>query len=264
MSSAPFHLTVCKIGGSVLTGIGAYQAATRALRIPDPASRERLVVVVSAEYGHTDALFGEATQVSAVPDSAALDLLWSTGEIRSVALLTLALQSAGISAVGLNVHETGLRVGAGDDRLELNPLALRAALAHHSVVVVPGFLAVRHQRVVTLGRGGSDWTAVSLAAALGARRCELFKDVDGYFTADPNTAADARAIPALSFADALKLADDGCPLVQRQAIVAARDAGMTLVVRSFAGRGTTLTAQGSGLTAQSAGPSVPTLSHKST
>jgi aspartate kinase len=240
VSSAPFHLTVCKIGGSVLTGIAAYQAATRALGVPDPASSERLVVVVSAEYGHTDALFGEATQMSAVPDSAALDLLWSTGELRSVALLTLALQSAGIPAVGLNVHETGLRVGAGDDRLELNPLALRAALAHHSVVVVPGFLATRHQRVVSLGRGGSDWTAVSLAAALGAHRCELFKDVDGYFTADPNAAGDARPIAALTFADALQFADDGCPLVQRQAIVAARDAGMTLVVRSFTGSGTSL------------------------
>jgi aspartate kinase len=199
--------------------------------------------VVSAESGHTDALFGEAAQLAAVPDAAALDLLWSTGELRSVALLTLALQSAGIPAVGFNVHETGLRVRAGDDRLELNPLALRAALAHHSVVVVPGFLATRHQRVVTLGRGGSDWTAVSLAAALGAGRCELFKDVDGYFTADPNTAADARPIAALTFTEALELADAGCPLVQRQAIVAARNAGMTLVVRSFSGTGSTLSSQ---------------------
>ena len=240
MSNVPFDLTVCKIGGSVLTGLDAYHAATRALGIPDPASRQRLVVVVSAENGHTDALFGEATTLATIPDAAVLDLLWSTGELRSVALLTLALQSAGVQAAGLNVHETGLRLRAGDDRLELNPLALRAALFHHSVVVVPGFLATRHERVVTLGRGGSDWTAVSLAASLGARRCELFKDVDGYFSADPNTHADARAIPALTFADALQLADDGCPLVQRQAIVAARDAGMTLVVRSFTGTGTSL------------------------
>ena len=260
MSNVPFDLTVCKIGGSVLTGLDAYHAATRALGIPDPVSRQRLVVVVSAENGHTDALFGEATKLATVPDAAALDLLWSTGELRSVALLTLALQSAGVPAAGLNVHETGLRLRAGDDRLELNPLALRAALAHHSVVVVPGFLATRHERVITLGRGGSDWTAVSLAASLGARRCELFKDVDGYFSADPNTHADACAIPALTFADALQLANDGCPLVQRQAIVAARDAGMTLIVRSFAGQGTTLTAQGSGLKARS--PAC--LSHQST
>ena len=264
MSKLPFDLTVCKIGGSVLTGIAAYQAATRALRVPDPFSAQRLVVVVSAESGHTDALYGEAARMTAVPDAAALDLLWSTGELRSVALLTLALQAAGIPAVGLNVHETGLRIGAGDDRLELNPLGLRAALAQYSVVVVPGFLATRHQRVVTLGRGGSDWTAVSLAAALGARRCELFKDVDGYFTADPNAAADAQPIAALTFADALQLADDGCPLVQRQAIVAARDAGMTLVVRSFSGAGTTLTAQGSRLKAQGSAPMIPTLSHKGT
>ena len=157
-------------------------------------------------------------------------------------LLPLALRAAGLSATGLNVHQTGLRVdatgAASVDNLVLNPLALRAALGRHDVVVVPGFLATCRQQVVTLGRGGSDWSAVALAAALQASRCELIKDVPGYFTADPKTGSDAALIEALDYSTALEMADAGCPLVQRQAIDHARRAQLPLIVRSFDSLGT--------------------------
>ncbi len=232
------EVTVVKIGGSVLTGADGYATAASfvASRLVD--TDERLVVVVSAEYGHTDELHQEAAAIDAAPDPALLDLLWSTGETRSVALLSLRLRALGASVTGVSVHEIGLKVLPGDERLSFNPLSMRAALSQHRVVVVPGFLAVENHRVVTLGRGGSDWSAVLLAASLGATRCELVKDVDGYFTDDPNTHADAKLIPTITYKDALQMADDGCPLVQRHAIAAAARARLPLVIRSLTSQGT--------------------------
>ena len=232
-------VAVVKIGGSVLSDRAAYARVAASLRSRLTADADaRLVVVVSAEFGHTDELLEEARSVSPEPDTAALDLLWSTGELRSVALLTMSLRAAGVHASAFNVHATGLRLEPGTDRLTLNPLALRAALAGHAIVVVPGFIATQQQRVVTLGRGGSDWSAVMLAAALRADHCELIKDVDGYFTADPHTSADAQLIPSLDYDEALRMADAGCPLVQRQAIAAAAAARLPIVVRSLHSRGT--------------------------
>jgi aspartate kinase len=145
-----------------------------------------------------------------------------------------------VSSTGVSVHETGLRVCSETEQITFNASSLRAALSAHRVVVVPGFLATRANRVITLGRGGSDWSAVLLAASLGAARCELIKDVDGYFTADPNTDASADLIPDLSYAEALRMADAGCPLVQRQAIAEAARARLPLVIRSLASQGTTV------------------------
>lgn len=237
-------VAVLKLGGSVLTDLPSYRTAARFLRDEVVRTRGRVVAVVSAEYGHTDRLLAEADALAGEPDADALDLLWSTGELRSVALLTLALRGEGVSAAGFNVHETGLRVGATDGRrpsaadLTLNPLPLRAALGRHDVVVVPGFLATSRQQIVTLGRGGSDWSAVALAAALGATRCELIKDVPGYFTADPRASAEAALIDHLSYTTALAMADEGCPLVQRQAIDHAQRFHLPLIVRSFDSVGT--------------------------
>jgi aspartate kinase len=241
-------VAVLKLGGSVLSGANPYRRAAAFLRDEVTRTRARIVAVVSAEYGHTERLWHEAQSVSDVVDDDARDLLWSTGELRSVALLTLALRAAGLSATGLNVHETGLRLAcrqadvpvkeAGGGSLVLNPLPLRAALGRHDVVVVPGFLATCRQQVVTLGRGGSDWSAVALAAALQASRCELIKDVPGYFTADPQTTPGASLIGALDYTTALEMADNGCPLVQRQAIDHARRFHLPLIVRSVDSLGT--------------------------
>jgi aspartate kinase len=99
--------------------------------------------------------------------------------------------------------------------VRLNPRHLHAALAHHSIAIVPGFLATNPaQAVVSLGRGGSDLTAVLLAGGLDACRCELIKDVPGYFSSDPHRDPSARHLPSLTFEQALTLADDGCDLVQ--------------------------------------------------
>lgn len=236
-------LSVLKIGGSVLRDDHAY-AATATFLAARLAARgdERLVVIVSAQYGATDELLAEAQAIDRDPCPEALDLLWSTGELRSVARLTLHLQRVGISAVPFNVHQTGLvcpdlareaspRV-AGGGHTTVRPLRLLAALGTSRIVIVPGFLGVSAGGTITsLGRGGSDLTAVLLATAVRADACELIKDVPGYFTADPHRDAAAHQIHDLGVDEALRMADAGCDLVQRGALVAAAEAGLHLVIR---------------------------------
>jgi aspartate kinase len=245
-------LTVLKLGGSVLTNAGAYHHAAAFVRSLTTNPQARVVAVVSAELGHTDALLAEARQLTDAPDADVLALLWSTGELRSVALLAFALQTAGVRASAMNVHECGIRAARQSPEVALNTLAIRVALERFRVVVVPGFLATSGQRVVTLGRGGSDLSAVLLAAALGASRCVLVKDVDGYYTDDPRRRAGAELIQELSYDDALSMADDGCPLVQRQALAEARARGVEVIVRSFESTGTRVAEKTSGFVLQNA------------
>ena len=237
-------LSVLKIGGSVLTGPRAYRQiaafiADRVYRRPG----ERIVAVVSAEFGVTDALLAAAREIVEDPDPSSLDLLWSTGELRSAALLALSLQSAGVNATAIDVQQTGIWQPAHSrDRAasRIRPLRLRALLASHDVVVAPGFLARGEgDSVVSLGRGGSDLTAVILAAGLGAGRCELIKDVPGYFTADPKEDPSARPIPALPYSRAIEMADDGCELVQRAALEAAQAHRVTLQISAIGADTTT-------------------------
>lgn len=231
-------LVVVKLGGSVLSSEKAYHRAAEFLCHRLAATpTEHFVAVVSAQEGDTDSLEQTARRIVEHPTSRALHLLWSIGEIRSVALLTLHLEALGVPVAGLNVQETGLRVGGSNGDagcIAFDPTRLRGALAIHRIAVVPGFLGTNAEgSIVALGRGGSDLTAVLLAAELGAARCELVKDVPGYFSADPHRNAAAQHLPSLTFAEALDLADRGCDLVQRQALEAAERARLRLVVRSL-------------------------------
>lgn len=231
-------IAVIKLGGSVLTTPASYQSAATfiAQRLAANAT-EHLVAVVSAQNGETDALQREAQTICAGPGEAALDLLWSTGELRSVARLCLHLQAQGVRAAALDVRQTGLRIakrGAEISTAAFDSSAIRSALLRRRAVVVPGFLATDATgNIATLGRGGSDLTAVIIAAGLGASRCELIKDVAGYFSADPRLHSNAKNLPRLSFADALAMADAGCELVQRDALLAAERWDLPLLVRSF-------------------------------
>ena len=231
-------VAVVKIGGSILINARAYRRAANFIRNRHRAApQERLVVVVSAQEGATDTLERAARKIAPQPDPAALDLLWSTGEIRSAALLALHLQALGVSARALNIHEAGLKISEGsrdERRVQLDPRRLFSVLAQHAIAVVPGFLAAdSRDTIISLGRGGSDLTAVLLAEGTGACRCELIKDVPGYFTADPHRDPAAQPIPHLTFEDAMTLADAGCDLVQKKAIEAAARSGLPLVVRSL-------------------------------
>lgn len=231
-------LSVLKIGGSVLRDDEAYRSAARYLRERIAAHPdERLVVIVSARHGVTDELLDAARRAAGDPDPVALDLLWSTGEIASVATLALHLHREDVRAIPLNVHQTGLHVGDGPLRAgvaTVHPLRLLAAIAGAPVVIVPGFLGVSAGgAIASLGRGGSDLTAVLLAIALGADGCELVKDVAGYFTADPHIDPLAHHIHTLPIDRAIAMAAEGCDLVQAAALEAARSAVLPITVRSL-------------------------------
>lgn len=236
-SAAPADIVVVKLGGSVLTRPARYRRCARQIaRQTRRRPATRWVVVASARFGVTDQLERRARSIHPGPDPAVLDLLWLTGELRSVATLTLHLHALGVNASGLNAHQCGLEVAGADPArvadVRVDPLPITQQLCRHAVVVVPGFFARgSEQTAVSLGRGGSDLTAVLLAAGLGARRCELVKDVPGYFSKDPHRYADARPLPRLTFAQALRLAAEGCDLVQPRALVAAAEADTPLVVR---------------------------------
>jgi aspartate kinase len=236
-------IVVLKLGGSVLTGSKAFRRAALFLkRRLERDAAEKLVVVVSAQKLATDALERRARGILREPSVRALDLLWSTGELRSVALLALHLQAASVSTVGLNVHETGLQFSGAEQgysaRPKLTGRHLESALTEHPVVIVPGFLAARSDgAMVSLGRGGSDFSAVLLAIGLRAARCELIKDVAGYFEEDPNRNASAVHLPRVSFEKAIAMARAGCELVQMRALLAAGEARLALRIRSMDERG---------------------------
>jgi aspartate kinase len=231
MSITARGITVLKLGGSVLRDLPSYHAYARLIRDRlHTAPRARFVVVVSARFGETDELLSLARSISGTAGGSTLDLLWSTGEIRSVATLALCLQALGVRAAALDVHQTGIQ---RFERLDVDPRPLRSALDDHDVVIAPGFLAAGDGgQVVTLGRGGSDLSAVAISAAIRADRCELLKDVPGYFTADPNQDPHAQHLPAIDYERALRMASDGCDLVQAEALDAARRARLTLIIRT--------------------------------
>ena len=232
------NIVVIKLGGSVLEDEASYRDAARFLmRRLHKCSREQFVVVVSARKGVTDELERLARGITNYPSRRTLDLLWATGELRSVALLTLHLEELGVAAVGFNIHETGLRFDGGsssDFSVTSLSVELRRAFDEASVVVVPGFFAtLMNGMVVSLGRGGSDLSAVLLAEELEATGCELIKDVSGYFTRDPHSDSEAAHLPALSYSQALAMAQAGCELVQVQALEVAQGAKLRLVVRAI-------------------------------
>jgi aspartate kinase len=226
-------IRVIKVGGSVLTSPQAYRrvaqhVAARLIEAPD----ERLAVVVSAELGVTDALLQTAREFTSDPDPSTVDLLWSTGELRSVALLALALQALGVRATTANVHQLGLSHDLTSSAASM--LRLRSALAQSEVVVIPGFLARGHgDAIVSLGRGGSDLTAVFLAARLRAVECELVKDVPGYFTADPALEPGASHLAVIDHHEALEMAAAGCELVQPRALEVARQFHVNIIIRAL-------------------------------
>jgi aspartate kinase len=229
---------VIKLGGSVLVDGKAYGQAARSIACRlHKRSETRFLVVVSAQNGVTDELEILAREITAYPNLRTLDLLWSTGEMRSVALLTLHLEEMGIHVVGFNIHELGLQLNESEKArptVQVASQQIERALQQHSVVVVPGFFGTKDGGVIaSLGRGGSDLSAVLLANEFAASECELVKDVRGYFAADPNVHPEAEHLPWLSYEHALALTESGCELVQREAIEAARARSLRVVVRSL-------------------------------
>lgn len=195
------------------------------------------VVVVSAMGQTTDELVSLAASISEQPDPREMDMLLSAGERVSMSLLAMALQARGVPAVSYTGSQAGILTDSshGEARItEITGERVKNSLANGLVVVIAGFQGVdpATREITTLGRGGSDTSAVALAAALDADSCEILTDVSGVFTADPNRVPSARKLASVRFEDMLALADAGAAVLKPHSIEYARDAGVSVHVRS--------------------------------
>jgi aspartate kinase len=227
-----------KFGGASVTGPERLRRVAEAVVAAGPGP---VVVVVSARQGRTDELIAEMAALAPEAPPATLDALKAVGELQSAALLAAALTRAGRPAEVVPPWQVILTDSAFGDAtirsVEVRPL--RALLARGVVPVVPGFVgATPDGRLTTLGRGGSDYTAVALGAALGAWRVELHKtEVDGVYDADPNAHPDARRYEALSHEEALRLARAGAKVLQHKAAELALRFEVPVIVRATFGSG---------------------------
>ncbi|MEX1005133.1 MAG: aspartate kinase [Acidimicrobiia bacterium] len=196
-----------------------------------------VVVVVSAMGKTTDELLQLAEAVSPAPPARELDMLLTAGERISMALTAMAIQARGVGAVSFTGSQAGILTDSshGSARItEITGGRVREAIDEGKVVIVAGFQGVDpdSKEVTTLGRGGSDATAVALAAALGADVCEIYTDVDGVYTADPRVVADARKLPEISFDEMLELAGAGAGVLMSRAVEFGRRFNIPIHVRS--------------------------------
>ena len=196
----------------------------------------KLAVVVSAMGHTTDELIALAKRVNPRPPFRELDLLTTTGEQVSVALLSMQLWAMGIPARGFVQHQIGIRTDGryGDARiLEVDPSRIQQALEEGYVAVIAGFMGTTAEgEITTLGRGGSDTTAVAIAAALGAKECEIYTDTEGVYTTDPHLIPEARKLSVIGYDQMLEMAALGARVLHPRAVYYAKRYGVVLHVRS--------------------------------
>jgi aspartate kinase len=231
-------IIVQKYGGSSVAdaqkiGLVADRIAARR------AQGDDLVVVVSAMGDTTDELIALARQVTENPARRELDMLLTAGERISMALLSMALNARGVSAISFTGSQSGIITNDSHTNariVEVRPYRVQDELARGNVVIVAGYQGVSYRReVTTLGRGGSDTTAVAMAAALGAAACEIYSDVDGVFTADPRVVPQARKLAEISYEEMQTLAESGARVLNAQAVEFARRAGIAIHARATVG-----------------------------
>ncbi|HEY4621373.1 MAG TPA: aspartate kinase, partial [Gaiellaceae bacterium] len=229
------NVVVLKFGGTSVAGPERILAVAR--RLADlRETGARVVGVLSAMGGSTDELLALAREVSPQPPERELDMLVSVGERVSCALAAMALIDLGHDAVSLTGSQAGIVTDTAHGKakiVEVRARRIHEALERGAIVLVAGFQGVSTDaEVTTLGRGGSDTTAVALAAALGADVCEIFTDVEGVFSADPRVVPEARKLPVLSYDEMLELSASGARVLQLRSVEFARNHGVTLHVRS--------------------------------
>ncbi len=228
-------LVVQKYGG---TSVGSIE---RIKKVAERIARMRktgldIVVVVSAMGGETDKLLDMARQLNPDPKRRELDLLLSSGERVSSALLSMALDNIGCPSISMTGRQIGLLTDSshtGARIKEIDTERAKRVLKKKHVIVVAGFQGINEQGdVTTLGRGGSDTSAVALAVALKAERCEIYTDVDGVYTADPNVVPDARKMDHVSYDEMLEMSSLGAKVLQFRCVEFCKKYNMPLIVKS--------------------------------
>nr|WP_301335085.1 aspartate kinase [Holtiella tumoricola] len=228
-------LIVQKFGGSSVAN--AERIFNVAQRIAETYKEGNdVVVVLSAQGDTTDDLITKAKEISKKPSKREMDMLLSTGEQQSVALMAMALAELGYPATSLNAYQVGMMTTSTymNARLKkIKPDRIRRELDRKNIVLVTGFQGMnRFDDITTLGRGGSDTTAVAIAAALHADKCEIYTDVDGVYTADPRVVKDAKKIEEITYDEMLELASLGAKVLHNRSVELAKKYNVELVVRS--------------------------------
>ncbi|HSN06868.1 MAG TPA: aspartate kinase [Candidatus Angelobacter sp.] len=229
-------LVVQKYGGSSVSDAESIKRVARRI-VETKRNGDDVVVIVSAMGDTTDELIELAEQVSPNPAARELDMLLTAGERISMAVLAMAIHDLGIEARSYTGSQAGLITDSAHGRakiIDVTPGRIQAALDDGAIPIVAGFQGVAQDTkdITTLGRGGSDTTAVALAAALGADVCEIYTDVDGIFTADPRIAPRARQVPSITYAEMLELAASGAKVLHLRCVEYARRFDLPIHVRS--------------------------------
>jgi aspartate kinase len=236
-------LIVQKYGGTSVGDIERIKLVAERI-IQAKSEGHDLVVVVSAMAGETDRLLSLAAQVSDAPDERELDVIIATGEQISIGLLALAIQQRGHRARSFTGSQVRIQTDTAHTKAKILSVEVdrvRLALREGAIAIVAGFQGVTaEEEVTTLGRGGSDLTAVAMAAALKADLCEIHTDVDGVYTADPNLVPEARKLARISYDEMLEMASLGAKVLQARAVEYAKNYDVPVHVRSSfnAGQGT--------------------------
>ena len=231
-------IVVQKYGGSSVADVTKLRrVAERVMATRDQG--HEVVVVVSAMGDSTDELLAMAKQISANPDRRELDMLLTAGERISMALLCIAIRERGGHAISFTGSQSGIIT---NDRhvdariIEVRPFRVQDELARGKIVVIAGFQGVSYRKeVTTLGRGGSDTTAVAMAAALNAEYCEICSDVDGVYSADPRIVPAAQRIASLSYEETQEMAESGAKVLNAQAVEFAKEKGIAIYARATSG-----------------------------
>jgi aspartate kinase len=240
-------LVVQKYGGSSVADAGRILAVAERIVAAREAGND-VCVVVSAMGDSTDELLDLAQQISEIPPARELDMLLTAGERISMALLAMAIAELGHEARSFTGSQAGVITDSAHGKariIDVTPGRIRSALDVGAIAIVAGFQGVSQDTkdVTTLGRGGSDTTAVALAAALGATVCEIYTDVDGVFSADPRIVPVARRLAAITYEEMLEMAANGAKVLHLRCVEYAKRAGMPIHVRSsFSNRPGTIVA----------------------
>ena len=239
-------LIVAKFGGTSVANVERIKAVADIV-IATRKQGHQLVVVLSAMAGETDRLIELAEQVATIPDSRELDVLLSTGEQVTIALLSMALQERDHPAVSYTGGQVRILTDNVHNKariIDIESARVKKALAEHKIVVIAGFQGVdENGNITTLGRGGTDTTAVAMAVALNAAECRIYTDVDGVYTADPRIVPAARRMDRLAYEEMLELASLGAKVLQIRSVEFANKYKVPLrVLSSFeGGQGTLIT-----------------------
>jgi aspartate kinase len=228
-------LIVQKYGGTSVGDLERIEHVAKRVAAAREAGQD-LVVVVSAMSGETNKLIDYAHHFAATPSKREMDILLSSGERVTASLLAIALQEMGYPAVAMTGRQAGIRT---DDthmfaRIEeINTEGMRRHIEAGEILVIAGFQGMdREGNVTTLGRGGSDLSAVAIAGALGAEQCEIYSDVDGIYTTDPRIEPHARKLDRISYDEMLELASLGAKVLQSRSVELAKKMGVTIVAKS--------------------------------